>query len=553
MDLMLDAKEKECTPSMNEGSGKLNNGSSSVGAESGTVNLDKSSDGVSEAAAADDGGPGGDSVMNEDTGCRSVQRWAASELKLLSELVAQHGTCRKWTLIASKVPGRSGKQCRERWLNHARPEIFKHGDWSSTEEYCLMKMHVSFGTCWSRMAKLLPGRSDNAVKNHFNATQRCKAVKKSRSILWLYISILKSGKSGQEAVNMAVREWTQHVPLSALSELGPDALREAGLSISQVLPTPPVAPGNMARDVLKDFVKQADRMQGVVHPLDARSILQAPRERVHTPPIYQASAGEIGVRPTDSSQASFLSGTLLNSILQKQMAGCSESNLMTTASTASDLSALIASSRERMWPQSQQSQALGVYPSARGQVDRAPPMYNMAFGGQLQGLGTGPGATPQPEQVIQISRPGQPDMTAYLGKSSAGGQNGMPSYQMMNNFDFLPQNLSGLAEAKANPVAREAIHMHNAAPHYTVLSSAPGIQHQPQGAGQFNHSRNSGFTALPLPGGQRMMDAAQPSILSQLMNGSLASHPNEARSEVDVTQLLLKAKQLFGANFGYAS
>jgi hypothetical protein len=42
------------------------------------------------------------------------------EHRLLEQLVKQFGTDRKWSIIASKIPGRTGKQCRERWLNHLR-------------------------------------------------------------------------------------------------------------------------------------------------------------------------------------------------------------------------------------------------------------------------------------------------------------------------------------------------------------------------------------------------------------------------------------------------
>lgn len=46
----------------------------------------------------------------------------ASANRLLSQMVEQHGI-RKWSHIAQKLPGRIGKQCRERWHNHLRPDI----------------------------------------------------------------------------------------------------------------------------------------------------------------------------------------------------------------------------------------------------------------------------------------------------------------------------------------------------------------------------------------------------------------------------------------------
>ncbi|CAN0034661.1 unnamed protein product, partial [Heterosigma akashiwo] len=40
--------------------------------------------------------------------------WTKEEDARLTELVAQFGA-RKWNKIAPHLPGRNGKQCRERW------------------------------------------------------------------------------------------------------------------------------------------------------------------------------------------------------------------------------------------------------------------------------------------------------------------------------------------------------------------------------------------------------------------------------------------------------
>lgn len=43
--------------------------------------------------------------------------WKPEEDELINQLVAQHGA-RKWSVVAAALPGRIGKQCRERWHNH---------------------------------------------------------------------------------------------------------------------------------------------------------------------------------------------------------------------------------------------------------------------------------------------------------------------------------------------------------------------------------------------------------------------------------------------------
>lgn len=70
-----------------------------------------------------------------------------------------------WAKIAEVMPGRTAKQCRERYNNHVDPAIKKDKIWTAEEDALVMQLHAEHHNQFAKIARRIPGRCYDDVKN----------------------------------------------------------------------------------------------------------------------------------------------------------------------------------------------------------------------------------------------------------------------------------------------------------------------------------------------------------------------------------------------------
>ncbi|CAM9178663.1 unnamed protein product, partial [Hapterophycus canaliculatus] len=96
-------------------------------------------------------------------------QWTPQEDQLLLSVVNEGH--KNWGSLSKEIPGRTSKQCRERWMHHLDPSL-RHGAWTPAEDRIIVSLQRQIGSKWAQIAQHLDGRTENATKIRWKILER---------------------------------------------------------------------------------------------------------------------------------------------------------------------------------------------------------------------------------------------------------------------------------------------------------------------------------------------------------------------------------------------
>jgi iron-sulfur cluster repair protein YtfE (RIC family) len=103
--------------------------------------------------------------------CAVKGNFTREEDHVLMSMAGDPQPSNNWREIASLLPGRSGKQCRDRWCNVLDPRR-KRSKWTQEEDAVVLEAYQRLGNSWAAIQQLLPGRTQLQVRDRLRTIVR---------------------------------------------------------------------------------------------------------------------------------------------------------------------------------------------------------------------------------------------------------------------------------------------------------------------------------------------------------------------------------------------
>ncbi|GAX76298.1 hypothetical protein CEUSTIGMA_g3743.t1 [Chlamydomonas eustigma] len=253
--------------------------------------------------------------------CAEVEQdhWRDSETALLISTVAtaaqesRNGVINfDWDTISSEVPGRSSNQCKEKWENLHRHNLWEE-PWSLQEEYVLALMHSLAAGEWQHIFHMLPRRSPFKVISHWSKVQRAVNSDRQRSLLWLYADLVnvRGHAPCTDTLRHACHVYNQMTgvpPLSSFSVeadyflsgpgrylIGPSSCLPAPMAETHHRHSKEPLKGTSARESMTSEITMPHSLSGVMHMPYAYQAGDHTQLPGHSVPFPSASAMFVSV------------------------------------------------------------------------------------------------------------------------------------------------------------------------------------------------------------------------------------------------------------------
>ncbi|CAK8992774.1 Transcription factor MYB3R-2 (Myb-related protein MYB3R-2) (OsMYB3R-2) [Durusdinium trenchii] len=144
--------------------------------------------------------------------------WTEEEDSMLKDIVLKSNQTPSWGIVADSIPGRTAKQCRERWRLNLNPDINRE-PWSPEEDALLLKLQEKVGSRWAEIKNHFDRRTENAVKTRFKSLKRAKAKEWTEEVDNKLVAVCRKFGKDWAAIANAMKPRTKNAVKARVRDL----------------------------------------------------------------------------------------------------------------------------------------------------------------------------------------------------------------------------------------------------------------------------------------------------------------------------------------------